>query len=454
MNRYLEVKKLGRGCFGEVLLVRPAESQETGPFFALKKVPLDLEDRPRSVAIDTEVRILATLQHPYIVTYYDSFIEDHTLFIVMEYAEAGDLLHRIKEAKTAAHPIPEEQIWTWAAQLLQALTYLHSHKIIHRDLKSRNVFLSQSGEVKLGDFGIARKLQITEDLATTNIGTPYYLAPEVCTGNGYDMKADVWSLGCVLYELCTWRRPFEGESIATIIQKVLNAVYEPIEDDLYSEDLRSFIYSMLRKDPSTRPSASELLTNPSISRLISTDPTPQKRSFKRAYQREISINIPTSTCFNRVHEPYSAPSPERARKEEVKTTAHAACLDRGVKEEVDTEKAQTSRHFTFSESLLKQCPRSPNRPLLMGDFLKRKLGSEVFEQVRQVVLTLPDPAKVLREKPWEFSAICGEENLSIVDVGIAFGAFSASSKVPYPPTSTSKTGFRKFPSLRKPSADS
>jgi NIMA (never in mitosis gene a)-related kinase len=456
MNRYLEVKKLGRGCFGEVLLVRSADSQDSGQLFALKRVPLDLEDRPRSVSLDTEVRILATLHHPYIVTYYDSFVEDHSLCIVMEYAEAGDLLHRIKAAKTAGVRIAEEQIWTWAAQLLQALSYLHSNKIIHRDLKSRNVFLSHNNEVKLGDFGISRILQFTEDLATTNIGTPYYLAPEVCTGKGYDTKADVWSLGCVLYELCTWRRPFEGEALAAIIQSVMNATYEPINEEWYSSDMRNFIYSMLRKDPAVRPSANDLLRHHCIASLITADPltAPQKRPSKRTYQREISINIPTPTCSQRVHEPYSAPSPEHARKEEVKTTAHAACTERGVKEEADTEKAQTSRHFTFSESLLKQCPRSPNRPLLMGDFLKRKLGSEVFEQVRQMVLTLPDPGKVLREQPWEFSAVCGEQNLSIVDVGIAFGAFSASSKVPYPPTSTSKAGFRKFPSLRKPSADS
>ena len=335
MNRYLEVKKLGRGCFGEVLLVRRTDSQGPGPLFALKRVPLDLEDRPRSVALDTEVRILATLQHPYIVTYYDSFVEDHSLCIVMEYAEAGDLLHRIKAAKTAGSRISEEQIWTWAAQLLQALSYLHSHKIIHRDLKSRNVFLSRSNEVKLGDFGISRILQFTEDLATTNVGTPYYLAPEVCIGKGYDTKADVWSLGCVLYELCTWRRPFEGDSLATIIQNVMNATFEPINEDWYSEELRGCVYSMLRKDPAIRPTADELLRHSSISQLITTDPlaAPQKRPSKRTYQREISINIPTPTTSRLVREPYSAPSPEQARKEEVKTTAHAACTERGVKEE-------------------------------------------------------------------------------------------------------------------------
>ncbi len=449
-----------------MVLVRLAHdpNPENPQLFALKRVPLDLEDHPRqsSVSIDTEVRILGKLNHPYIVTYYENFVVDNSLCIVMEFADDGDLLKRVKEARTANESIPEDQVWTWASQLLQALSYLHSKKIIHRDLKSRNVFLMKNGVVKVGDFGISKVLQFTDDLAKTNVGTPYYLAPEVCTGHGYDTKADIWSLGCILYELCTLRRPFEGESLASIIQKVLNSAYEPINGN-YSAALRSFVDSMLRKDPSERPNAQELLTVPEIAAKVAADSLtaslradaqPEKRTSKRPYQREISINIPTPTCSTSVREPYSAPSPEQEQKEEVKTTSHSSVRpEEDTKDEAETEKAQTSRHFTFSESLLKQCPRSPNRPLLMGDFLKRKLGKEVFEKVRQMVLTLPDPAKVLREQPWQFSAVCGEENLTIVDVGIAFQAFSAQSKVPYPPTSTSRAGFRKFPALRKPSAE-
>lgn len=416
MERYRELRKLSRSGHSEVILVEAAG--QPGRLFALKRIVLEAEDLAEAAALNTEVSLLAHMAHPNIVTYRESFLDRDILCIVTDYAGSGDLLQRVKEARAHNEPIPERQIWDWTVQLLQALDFLHSHSIIHRDLKSQNVFLAEHGQVKLGDFGIARVLQ-GSDLARSNVGTPYYLAPEVCLGAGYDTKADVWSLGCVIYELTTLRRPFEGESLAVVIGALLNQDYEPIPDQ-YSTDMRDLVALMLRKKPEQRPSVLALLDLPSIRSQIDDL---SRRSLKRPYQREMSINIPTPHD-QQVKEPSSAPTSALPRPSIAPT--------------------HSTRNLSFSESLLKQCPSSPNRPLLMGDFLRKKLSASVFEEIRQLLVTLQDPVRVLREQPWVFSRICGERNLSIVDVGLAFDAFSADNKIPYPPTSTSRSGFRQF----------
>lgn len=416
MERYRELRKLSRSRHSEVLLVEAVT--HPGKRFALKRIVLESEDLAEAAALNTEVSILAHLSHPNIVTYHESFLDNDCLCIVTDYADSGDLLQRIKEFRTRSELIAERQVWDWTVQLLQALEFLHTHRVIHRDLKSQNVFLAENGQVKLGDFGIARVLQ-SADLARSNVGTPYYLAPEVCLGAGYDTKADIWSLGCVLYELTTLRRPFEGDSLAAVINGVLNKDFDPISD-VYSAELRDMIASMLSKKPEFRPSASALLDLPSIRPQVEDI---ARRTMRRPYQREISINIPTPHS-QQVKEPSSAPT---------------SALPRPA-----VQPMHSTRNLSFSESLLKQCPSSPNRPLLMGDFLRKKLSPGVFEEIRELLTTLQDPVRTLREQPWVFSKICGEENLSIVDVGLAFDAFSVHNKIPYPPTSTRRSGFRQF----------
>lgn len=416
MERYRELRKLSRSNHSEVLLVEAVA--QPGRLFALKRVVLEDEDLAETAALNTEVSLLARMSHPNIVTYHESFLDKDVLCIVTDYADSGDLLQRVKEARARQEPIPEKQIWEWTVQLLHSLQFLHNRSVIHRDLKSQNVFLTEHGQVKLGDFGIARVLQ-GSDLARSNVGTPYYLAPEVCLGAGYDTKADVWSLGCVLYELTMLRRPFEGDSLAVVINSLLHQDYEPVSE-LYSAELSDLIALMLRKTPETRPSVSALLDLPTIRSQIEDI---SRRSLKRAYQREMSINIPTPHS-QQMKEPSSAPTSAMPRPA--------------------VPPMHSTRNLSFSESLLKQCPSSPNRPLLMGDFLRKKLSPAVFEEIKELLVTLSDPVKTLKEQPWVFSRICGEHNLSIVDVGLAFDAFSAHNKIPYPPTSTSRSGFRQF----------
>lgn len=121
----------------------------------------------------------------------------------MEFCECGDLASAIKEKKKAGGTFTEEEILNWFIQICIALEYIHGRKILHRDIKSQNIFLTSNGTVKLGDFGISKLLESTNEAAMTVVGTPYYMSPEVCENKPYTFKSDVWALGCVLYELCT-----------------------------------------------------------------------------------------------------------------------------------------------------------------------------------------------------------------------------------------------------------
>lgn len=132
--------------------------------------------------------------------------------IIMEYADGGDLNGMIKKFSQENKKIEEDTIWHWFIQILLAIKYVHSKKILHRDIKSQNIFLTKTGNVKLGDFGISKVLENTMDYAKTSLGTPYFLSPEICSGNKYNFKTDIWMIGCVLYELTCLKKPFEGEN--------------------------------------------------------------------------------------------------------------------------------------------------------------------------------------------------------------------------------------------------
>jgi NIMA (never in mitosis gene a)-related kinase 1/4/5 len=180
-------------------------------------------------ALNNEIKILQTLDHPNIIKYYESFVYKNHLCIVTEYAESGDLQRKIKDAKSTGG-FAKHQILDWFCQLALAIGHIHSKNILHRDLKPKNILLTKFNQIKIGDFGISKMLENTFDMAKTATGTPYYLSPEVCLGQRYDHKSDMWMLGCILYELCTLRRPFEGESLNLVLNKITKAAYKPLPE--------------------------------------------------------------------------------------------------------------------------------------------------------------------------------------------------------------------------------
>ena len=264
-----------QGACGTALLVR---ARETGSRLVCKRIALDgLAGAPvelgppspsgREPALEAaamrEVEVLRCFDHPNIIKYYDCAVEGRHLHILMEHAERGELYQVIQERARLQRSFGEEEVMRCFVQIAVALDHVHSKNILHRDLKSRNIFCTASGALKLGDFGIARVLSSESECAHTAIGTPYYLSPEICEDKPYGRKSDVWALGCILYELATLRHAFDGQSLPALVLKILRGKYPPIPDH-YSPELRALVDAMLKRRPELRPSVAQILTMPYV----------------------------------------------------------------------------------------------------------------------------------------------------------------------------------------------
>merc|ERR1719478_343522 len=214
-----------------------------------------------------ESQVLSSLQHPYIVKYRENFLEDGWLCIVMDFCEGGDLSDRIKKMRSQRKSFPEEQVLRWFTQAILALKYIHDMKILHRDLKSGNFFLSKSGNMKMGDFGIAKVLECTAACAQTQIGTPYYLSPEICSGKPYSWGSDIWSMGCILFEMCARKVPFDAPDLKSLIKKITSGAPPEVPSE-YSAGVRILCKQLLNRDPVARPSAANILKVPVVQEVV------------------------------------------------------------------------------------------------------------------------------------------------------------------------------------------
>jgi len=267
------LQHIGRGQYASAQHVRETA---TGQTYVAKCISLAALNEHDQDLAHQEVFLLQTLSHPYIVAYRDSFLIDgaNTLVIVMEYCDHGDLRKAIKEKSKAGEHFPEEQIMTWFVQLCLALQYIHSEKVLHRDLKTSNIFLADGGAtIKLGDFGISRVLEGTTEAAVTIVGTPYYMSPEVCRSEPYNWKSDIWALGCVLYELCMLKHAFESSSLLGLVYKIVSDHYEPIPS-FYSPQLNDLIHQLLAKNAEQRPSINEVFANPYVKAYLMKQAVP------------------------------------------------------------------------------------------------------------------------------------------------------------------------------------
>uniref|UniRef100_A0A7S3D5J6 non-specific serine/threonine protein kinase n=1 Tax=Palpitomonas bilix TaxID=652834 RepID=A0A7S3D5J6_9EUKA len=221
-----------------------------------------------------EVHILSKVSRacPYIVGYVESFYvhSKGLLCIAMDFAEGGDLHGRIQKMQRSGKLFSEQQILKWTWQITVSLHHVHRHKILHRDLKSQNIFLDKNDIIKLGDFGIAKVLSATNAMAKTMIGTPYYMSPELCKNKPYNYKSDIWSLGCVVYELATLRHAFDARDFNGLVVKILQGKAAPIPTK-YSEGFRRLAMQMLDKDAEKRPSTDDILSNPLFAQFAAND---------------------------------------------------------------------------------------------------------------------------------------------------------------------------------------
>eukprot|EP00440_Ansanella_granifera_P020545 gb/GFBE01022313.1/.p1 GENE.gb/GFBE01022313.1/~~gb/GFBE01022313.1/.p1 ORF type:complete len:661 (+),score=110.18 gb/GFBE01022313.1/:1-1983(+) len=260
---YTEIKKVGEGSFGKALLVR----QEDGQKLICKMVDVSKASRKEMEDAVKEGKLLAELQHPYIVRYRQNFTESGWLCILMDYCEGGDLTAKITEAKRKRQPLSEDQILRWFVQGILALKYIHEKHVLHRDLKPSNFFLSKSGSMKMGDFGIAKVLACTIAVAKTQIGTPYYLSPELCQEKPYTFSSDIWAMGCILYELCALKVPFDAPNIPGLVQRIVKAPV-PSVPATYSSFIKDLVAQMLNRNPNLRPSPDEILQKPRLQAIV------------------------------------------------------------------------------------------------------------------------------------------------------------------------------------------
>ena len=281
MDKYKKVKVVGKGSFGHAVLVQSVLDRK---HYIMKIIDVSRMERKQKEEALNEVHVLKAMRHPYIVTYRESFMDKRCLCIVMDYADGGDMYGKIAKQKQNGKGFPENMILDWFVQICLAIKHMHDRKILHRDLKTQNVFLTSKGEVKIGDFGISRVLQHTYDCAQTAIGTPYYLSPEICQEKPYNQKSDIWSLGCILYEMVTLRHAFDASSMKGLVVKILRGTYPSIPS-CYSQNLRDLIDEMLEKDPHKRPSIKKILEKEFLSSRISQllSQTVAKHEFGRAF---------------------------------------------------------------------------------------------------------------------------------------------------------------------------
>ncbi|KAM9697501.1 serine/threonine-protein kinase Nek11 isoform 2-T3 [Dama dama] len=261
-RRYMLQQKLGSGSFGTVYLVSDKKAKQGEELKVLKEICIGELNPNETVQATLEAQLLSKLNHPAIVKFHANFVEQDKFCIITEYCEGRDLDCKIQEYKEVGKTFPESQIIEWFIQLLLGVDYMHERKILHRDLKSKNIFL-KNNKLKIGDFGVSRLLIGSCDLATTLTGTPHYMSPEALKHQGYDTKSDIWSLACILYEMCCMNHAFTGSNFLSIVLKIVEGD-TPSLPERYPRQLNAIMESMLNKSPSLRPSAIEILKLPYI----------------------------------------------------------------------------------------------------------------------------------------------------------------------------------------------
>ena len=264
MDGFEILKKLGDGSYSVVYKVRRKADNN---IYALKKVNLQKLKEKEKINALNEVRILASVKSPFVIAYKEAFINDSdkSLCIVMEYADRGDLYQKIVEFKRIGCLIEETDVWRIFIQMTRGLKALHDLQILHRDLKSANIFLFSDGSAKIGDCNVSKV--VYKGLGYTQTGTPYYASPEVWNDDPYDNKSDIWSLGCVTYEMLTLHPPFRAESMEGLYQKVIKGKYAKINSK-YSNDISEIISFLLKVNPLDRPNCSQILKHQLVVKRI------------------------------------------------------------------------------------------------------------------------------------------------------------------------------------------
>lgn len=250
-TKYSNLNKIGQGASGGVFTAFEAG---TGKCVAIKQ--MNLEQQPKKDLIINEIIVMKESKHQNIVNFMDSFLHGGDLWVVMEYMQGGSLTDVV-----TFNIMTEAQIASVCREVLYGLQHLHSKNVIHRDIKSDNILLSEKGDIKLTDFGFCAQINDSHNKRTTMVGTPYWMAPEVVTRKEYGRKVDIWSLGIMAIEMIEGEPPYLTESPLRALYLIAKFGTPKIKDEqALSPVFRDFLYFALKVEPEKRASAHDLLT--------------------------------------------------------------------------------------------------------------------------------------------------------------------------------------------------
>ncbi|KAJ5180081.1 hypothetical protein N7492_003291 [Penicillium capsulatum] len=287
-DKYEILEKIGCGSFG---IIRKVKRKTDGFILCRKEINYIKMSQKEREQLTAEFNILSSLRHPNIVAYYhrEHLKASQDLYLYMEYCGGGDLGMVIKNLKKSNKYAEEEFVWRILSQLVTALFRCHygtdpaevgsnilgpaskpsglkgkqgQVTILHRDLKPENIFLGSDNTVKLGDFGLSKQMQ-SHDFASTYVGTPFYMSPEICAAEKYTLRSDIWAVGCIMYELCQKEPPFNARTHIQLVQKIREGKFASLPD-CYSPELKNVIGSCLRVNPDHRPDTTALINLPII----------------------------------------------------------------------------------------------------------------------------------------------------------------------------------------------
>jgi len=265
-QHYKIIKLIGKGEFGKVF---KGEDTRTGQVIAIKEVPINSGDKQfmaeELTRVMREAELMKLLQHPNVVRYFDFVNEQTSLYIILEFMDSGSLGGYIKSFSDSG--VTEEAAKVYIAQVLSGLNYLHSHQILHRDIKADNILIDKKGECKLADFGVAKQLKDGATKAYTFCGTTCFLAPEILLGEGQGLASDIWAVGCTLIELLTGKAPYQDVPMVSVWMRITEDPHPPLPDNI-SATFKEFLLLCFEKDPEKRSSAAALLQHPAIADTV------------------------------------------------------------------------------------------------------------------------------------------------------------------------------------------
>jgi len=265
IGEYELLETIASGAFGKVKMVK---HMPTNTFFAAKIIPKTNRDVEKDIRV--EIRVMRRLKHDHVIRLNEILESQNNYYIILEPARGGDLCDMVM-----ANPkgLTEEKSASTFLQILSGLKACHESKVAHRDLKPENILFTDKGVVKITDFGLSRLHQASPydgtnaaELANTLTGTPQYVAPDVLKGPYDAFKADLWSLGCILYVMLTSRFPFGSAQGKDLEKRILAGTYEKLPDSV-SADARSLVDALLKKNPDERLPLDEIPHHPFLKKF-------------------------------------------------------------------------------------------------------------------------------------------------------------------------------------------